>query len=105
MIIEPVLGEGGYVPPPAGFLNRLRQVCDRHGILLILDEVQSGFGRTGKFFALEHEQVRADILVDAGHGTIQSLVSGNKPVLCSPPARTCPWNFPAPPPPWMRPSR
>lgn len=63
MIIEPVLGEGGYVVPPAAFLHGLREVCDQHGILLILDEVQSGFGRTGKFLALEHFDVRPDILV------------------------------------------
>jgi 4-aminobutyrate aminotransferase len=65
MIIEPVLGEGGYVPAPAGFLQALRQICDRHGILLILDEVQSGFGRTGRFFALEHAGIEPDILVMA----------------------------------------
>jgi 4-aminobutyrate aminotransferase len=65
MIIEPVLGEGGYVPAPPGFLTSLRRVCDRHGILLVLDEVQTGFGRTGRFFALEHERVQPDILVMA----------------------------------------
>jgi 4-aminobutyrate aminotransferase len=65
MIIEPVLGEGGYVPPPPRFLKALRQVCDQNGILLILDEVQSGFGRTGKLFALEHFDVIPDILVMA----------------------------------------
>lgn len=65
IIIEPVLGEGGYVVPPAGFLAALRALCDEHGILLVLDEVQSGFGRTGKFFALEHFGVRPDILVMA----------------------------------------
>lgn len=65
MIIEPVLGEGGYVVPPAGFMRGLREICDEHGILLIADEVQSGFGRTGKFFAMEHFGVQADILVMA----------------------------------------
>ena len=65
LLIEPVLGEGGYVVPPAGFLRALRERCDRHGMLLILDEVQSGFGRTGKFFALEHFDVVPDILVMA----------------------------------------
>jgi 4-aminobutyrate aminotransferase len=65
IIVEPVLGEGGYVPLPNGFLAALREICDRHGILLILDEVQSGFGRTGKFFALEHFGVVPDILVMA----------------------------------------
>jgi 4-aminobutyrate aminotransferase len=65
IIIEPVLGEGGYVPAPAEFLRRLRALCDRHGILLVLDEVQTGFGRTGKFFCLEHAEVEPDILVMA----------------------------------------
>jgi 4-aminobutyrate aminotransferase len=65
MIIEPVLGEGGYVPAPAGFLGELRQVCTRHNILLIADEVQSGFGRTGKFFAFEHAGIEPDIIVMA----------------------------------------
>ena len=65
ILIEPVLGEGGYVVPPASFLRGLRQICDEQGILLILDEVQSGFGRTGKWFALEHSGVMPDILVAA----------------------------------------
>ncbi|MFN3331681.1 MAG: aspartate aminotransferase family protein [Caldilinea sp.] len=65
IIIEPVLGEGGYVPAPDAFLRELRAVCDAHGILLIADEVQSGFGRTGKFFAVEHPGVEPDILVMA----------------------------------------
>ena len=65
ILIEPVLGEGGYVPPPAGFLKGLREICNKHGILLILDEVQSGFGRTGKWFALEHFDVEPDILTVA----------------------------------------
>jgi 4-aminobutyrate aminotransferase-like enzyme len=59
------LGEGGYVPAPAAYLQELRRICDAHGILLIADEVQSGFGRTGKFFALEHAGVTPDILVMA----------------------------------------
>ena len=54
ILIEPVLGEGGYVVPPAAFLKGLRELCSKHGILLILDEIQSGFGRTGRWFALEH---------------------------------------------------
>lgn len=65
IIIEPVLGEGGYVPAPDAFLRELRTLCDAHGILLIADEVQSGFGRTGKFFAVEHPGVEPDILVMA----------------------------------------
>lgn len=65
MLIEPVLGEGGYVPPPAGFLKGLREICNKHGILLILDEIQSGFGRTGQWFAFEHYDVEPDIMTVA----------------------------------------
>jgi 4-aminobutyrate aminotransferase len=65
MIIEPVLGEGGYVPAPPQFLQALRRICDEHGILFIIDEVQSGFGRTGRFFAHEHAGIKADIMVMA----------------------------------------
>jgi 4-aminobutyrate aminotransferase len=65
IVIEPVLGEGGYVPAPLPFLRRLRSLCDEHGILLVLDEVQTGFGRTGKFFCYEHADVEPDILVMA----------------------------------------
>jgi 4-aminobutyrate aminotransferase len=65
ILIEPVLGEGGYVPPPAAFLAELRDLCDQTGILLIADEVQSGFGRTGRWFAVEHFGVVPDILVMA----------------------------------------
>jgi 4-aminobutyrate aminotransferase len=65
ILIEPVLGEGGYVVPPAGFLNSLRDICDKHGIMLIIDEIQSGFGRTGKWFAQEHFNVIPDIMTVA----------------------------------------
>lgn len=65
IVIEPVLGEGGYVPAPPAFLRALRALCDEHGILLVLDEVQSGFGRTGRFFCYEHAGVTPDILVMA----------------------------------------
>jgi len=65
IIIEPVLGEGGYVPAPEGYMQAVREICDEHGILLILDEVQSGFGRTGKFFAYEHAGIVPDIIVMA----------------------------------------
>ncbi len=65
LIIEPVLGEGGYVPMPSGYLQEVRQLCDQHGILMIVDEVQSGFGRTGKFFAFEHANIVPDIIVMA----------------------------------------
>jgi len=65
MIIEPVLGEGGYVVPPREFLKELRAFCDRWNILLVLDEVQSGMGRTGRWFASEHFDVRPDIMTMA----------------------------------------
>lgn len=65
IIIEPVLGEGGYVVPPAGFLKAVREICDEHGIMMIADEVQSGFCRTGKFFAVQHEDVLPDIMTMA----------------------------------------
>jgi 4-aminobutyrate aminotransferase len=65
IIVEPVLGEGGYVVPPPSFLPGLRQICDEHGILLIADEVQSGLGRTGRFFAVEHFGVVPDVLIMA----------------------------------------
>ncbi|KKM09843.1 4-aminobutyrate aminotransferase [Clostridiales bacterium PH28_bin88] len=61
IIVEPVQGEGGYVVPPVGFMQGLRRICDDHGIALIFDEIQTGFGRTGKMFAAEHFGIRADI--------------------------------------------
>jgi hypothetical protein len=63
--VEPIQGEGGYVVPEDDFLPRLRELCDRHGILLIADEVQSGAGRTGKMRAIEHWGVEPDILLTA----------------------------------------
>jgi 4-aminobutyrate aminotransferase len=65
MLIEGVLGEGGYVPPPASFMRGLREICSRHGILLIVDEIQSGFGRTGRWFAFEHYGIEPDIIAVA----------------------------------------
>src|ERR1700704_3136907 len=65
IVVEAVQGEGGYVPAPAGFMQELRRICDEHGILLIVDEVQSGMGRTGKMFACEHYDVQADIVTIA----------------------------------------
>jgi 4-aminobutyrate aminotransferase len=63
IVVEPVLGEGGYIVPPPDFLPRLRALCDAHGILLVFDEVQTGMGRTGKMFAAEHSGVVPDILL------------------------------------------
>jgi 4-aminobutyrate aminotransferase len=62
IIIEPVMGEGGYNPAPASFLRELRAMCDEHGILLIADEVQSGYGRTGKMWAFEHAGIVPDVV-------------------------------------------
>jgi len=63
MVVEPVLGEGGYVVPPKDFLVQLRALCHETSIPLVVDEVQSGFGRTGKFFAVEHAGIVPDVLV------------------------------------------
>lgn len=65
ILVETVLGEGGYVVPPKSFMKGLREICDRHKIMLIFDEVQSGFGRTGKWFAFEHFEVIPDIITAA----------------------------------------
>ena len=65
ILVEPVLGEGGYVVPTPSFLKGLRRICDEHDILLIADEIQSGFGRTGKWFAIQHFGVAPDILTMA----------------------------------------
>ena len=65
IFVEPIQGEGGYVVPPPGWLTAVRELCDRHGILLVFDEIQSGIGRTGKMFACEHEGVEPDVLLAA----------------------------------------
>jgi len=65
ILVEPIQGEGGYLVPPAGFFPALRKLCDKYGILLIVDEVQSGVGRTGKWWAIEHWDVEPDIVVSA----------------------------------------
>ncbi len=65
IIVEPVLGEGGFVPAPLEFLQGLRAICDKHGIVLIVDEIQTGFGRTGKYFAIEHSGVEPDLMTVA----------------------------------------
>ena len=75
ILVEPVLGEGGYVVPPDGFLPALRALCDAHGILLVADEVQSGFGRTGRLFACEHVGVSPDLMT-VGKGIASGLPMG-----------------------------
>ncbi len=77
IFVEPIQGEGGYIIPPDDFLLRLREVCDTHGIVLVFDEVQSGMGRTGRMFAWEHTQVKADILT-----TAKGIASG-MPISCT----------------------
>jgi 4-aminobutyrate aminotransferase/(S)-3-amino-2-methylpropionate transaminase len=71
VVVEPILGEGGFVCPPEGWLRRLHEICRAEGILLIADEVQTGFGRTGRMFACEHYGVEPDLLVSA-----KSLAAG-----------------------------
>jgi 4-aminobutyrate aminotransferase len=101
--VEPIAGEGGYIVPPDGFLQGLREICDRHGALLITDEVQTGLGRTGKMFAMEHWDVVPDViclakalggglplgailaradLVDAWPPAAQGTTFGGNPVAC-----------------------
>jgi 4-aminobutyrate aminotransferase len=65
IIIETVLGEGGYIPAPEAYLRGVKEICDQHGILLIFDEVQCGFGRTGKYFFCEYSKVVPDIMIMA----------------------------------------
>ena len=65
IFVEPIQGEGGYIVPPSEFLQELRAICDRHGILLVADEVQSGAGRTGKMWAIQHAGVEPDIITNA----------------------------------------
>ncbi|MFD1795063.1 4-aminobutyrate--2-oxoglutarate transaminase [Paracoccus aurantiacus] len=87
IIIEPVQGEGGFYETPATFLQKLREICDAHSILLIADEVQTGFARTGKLFAMEHAGVAADITTMAkglGGGLPISAVTGRAEVMDSP---------------------
>jgi 4-aminobutyrate aminotransferase len=74
IIVEPILGEGGYIPVTKGYLQGLRELCDKHDILLIVDEVQTGFGRTGKMFAHEYDGITPDIMTMAkGMGSGQPI--------------------------------
>jgi 4-aminobutyrate aminotransferase len=84
MIFEPVQGEGGFYPAPAAFVRGLRKLCDEHGILLIADEIQTGFARTGKLFAMEHYDVQPDLMTIAkslAGGMPLSGVVGRAPVM------------------------
>jgi len=86
IIVEPILGEGGYVVPPVEFLTGLRRLCDEYGILFIADEIQTGMGRTGKMWAIEHFNVVPDILLSAkslGGGTVLSATIGKKEIMDS----------------------
>src|SRR5690349_24969109 len=65
IFIEPIQGEGGYLPAPAEFMRELRRICDTHGIMLVCDEVQSGAGRSGKWWAVQHTGVEPDIITIA----------------------------------------
>jgi 4-aminobutyrate aminotransferase len=75
VVVEPVLGEGGYVVPPEGWMAHLRDLCSRHGILLVVDEVQSGMGRTGKMWAVQNFGVEPDV-VCAGKGIASGMPLG-----------------------------
>ena len=84
IFIEPVQGEGGYIPASPAFLKRLRTLCDEHGILLVLDEVQTGVGRCGKMFAHEHAGIEADIITMAkglGGGFTLSAIIGKSEIM------------------------
>ena len=86
IIIEPVQGEAGFIPIPPRFLRRIRELCDQHGIVMIADEVQSGFGRTGRLFAIEHAGIAPDLLTTAkslGAGMPISAVTGRAEIMDS----------------------
>jgi len=86
IFIEPIQGEGGYVVAPTNFLRELRRICDRHGILLVVDEVQSGAGRTGKWWAIEHAGVEPDIVCMA-----KGIASGMPLGICMSRAEIMDW--------------
>jgi 4-aminobutyrate aminotransferase len=86
IFVEPIQGEGGYVVPPDSFLRELRQICNRHGILLVADEVQSGAGRTGKWWAIQHAGVEPDILCSA-----KGIASGMPLGICMSRAEIMDW--------------
>jgi 4-aminobutyrate aminotransferase/(S)-3-amino-2-methylpropionate transaminase len=87
IVVEPVQGEGGFVVAPPEFLSGIRRICDEHGIVLVIDEVQTGFARTGKFFAIEHYDVEPDLITVAksiAAGLPLSGVIGRAPIMDAP---------------------
>jgi 4-aminobutyrate aminotransferase / (S)-3-amino-2-methylpropionate transaminase / 5-aminovalerate transaminase len=87
IVIEPELGEGGFVPAPPAFLRQLREITQRHGIVLVIDEVQSGFGRTGRMFGYQHAGIEPDLVVLAkslAAGLPLSAVVGKAPIMDAP---------------------
>src|SRR5665213_1949833 len=86
IILEPIQGEGGYVVAPTNFLQEIRRICDRHGILLIVDEVQAGAGRTGKWWSIEHSGVQPDIVCIA-----KGIASGMPLGICMTRAEVMDW--------------
>ncbi len=91
VVIEPLQGEGGFIPAPAGFLHDLKALCEKHGILFIADEIQTGFCRTGKMFAVEHDGVVPDMITIAksmGAGMPISGVVGRADIMDAPPPGT-----------------
>ncbi|MCS6836840.1 MAG: 4-aminobutyrate--2-oxoglutarate transaminase [Anaerolineae bacterium] len=87
IVIEPVQGEGGFVPAPPRFLQRIRELCTQHGIVMVADEIQSGFGRTGKLFAVEHYGIVPDLLTSAkslGAGMPIAAVTGRAEMMDAP---------------------
>jgi 4-aminobutyrate aminotransferase/(S)-3-amino-2-methylpropionate transaminase len=88
VIVEPVLGEGGFVVPPPEYLRRLKDICAANGIVFVCDEIQTGFGRTGKLFAIEHAGVEPDLITTAkslGSGYPLAAVTGRAEIMDSPP--------------------
>ena len=84
VIAEPVQGEGGFIVPPPEYMGKIKKICEEHGILLIADEIQTGIGRTGKWFAMEHWGVEPDIMTTAkalGAGFPISGITGRQEIM------------------------
>lgn len=87
LVVEPVLGEGGFIPPPPDYFAAVKRICEEHGILFVADEVQTGFGRTGRLFAMEHFGVEPDMIITAkslSGGTPLSAITGRAEVMDGP---------------------